>query len=102
MTFEIDKRISFGNILTLGSVAFMIVSGGVALQLNQARLAEKIAEIQAVVSAKTALRDRQLDEYERRMRAVEIAQAGQTSDLRSIQIGISEIKSAISKLNDGR
>ena len=40
------------------------------------------------------------NQIEARVRAVEINQASQTSDLRAIQIGISEIKSAVSKLGD--
>ena len=44
-----------------------------------------------------ALSQKQL---ETRVRAVEINQAGQTSDLRAIQVGISEIKAAISKIGD--
>ena len=39
-------------------------------------------------------------QLETRVRAVEINQAGQTSDLRAIQVGISEIKAAISKIGD--
>lgn len=37
-------------------------------------------------------------QMEARIRAVEIAQASQTSDLRSIQLGITEIKSALSDM----
>ena len=43
---------------------------------------------------------RAAENREARVRAVEIAQASQTSDLRSIQVGISEIKAAISKIGD--
>ena len=39
-------------------------------------------------------------QLETRVRAVEINQASQTSDLRAIQVGISEIKAAISKIGD--
>ena len=99
MSVEIDKRISLGNILTLATVAVLVIGGWKTMEINQTKLAEKVAEIQATVAAKTALRDRQMDEYDRRVRAVEIAQAGQTSDLRNIQIGISEIKAALNKLS---
>lgn len=97
---EFDKRVSMGNILTVGAVLVTVITGLVRMDASQTKLAEKIATIEANIAQKTISRDKQNDIMESRMRAVEIAQAGQSSDLRSIQIGISEIKAALGKIND--
>lgn len=89
-----------GNILTVGAVLVTVITGWVRMDASQTKLAEKIATIEANIAQKTISRDKQNEVMESRMRAVEIAQAGQSSDLRSIQIGISEIKAALGKIND--
>ncbi|HEY0213940.1 MAG TPA: hypothetical protein VGC40_10200 [Paenirhodobacter sp.] len=98
MAIEIDKRISFGNILTAVAVVVTVLSGWFRMDSSQVKLAEKVATIEAQITAKSASRDKQMDAYENRIRSVEIAQASQSSDLRNIQIGISEIKAQLDKM----
>lgn len=97
---EFDKRVSMGNILTVGAVLVTVITGWVRMDASQTKLAEKIATIEATIVQKSISLDKQNEFMESRMRSVEIAQAGQSSDLRSIQIGISEIKAALGKIND--
>lgn len=90
MSFEFDRKISLGNVITIGVVLFGAVGAWFTLVAGQQVLSREMIQVQSNVSA-----------HESRIRSVEIAQAGQSSDLRSIQIGISEIKAALGKINDG-
>jgi len=89
MSLEFDNKISLGHVLTLGVLIFGGVAGYTNLLSQQAQTTLEVATLTKMSN------DREL-----RIRAVEIAQAGQTSDLRTIQIGILEIKAALEKLGD--
>lgn len=101
MPFEFDRKMSLGNLITIGVVLFGAVGAWFTLVAGQQQLNRDIIKIQTEFSARKVEQERQIDSHESRIRSVEIAQASQSSDLRSIQIGISEIKAALGKINDG-
>ncbi|RWR06000.1 hypothetical protein [Paenirhodobacter populi] len=98
MPFEFDRKMSLGNLITIGVVLFGAIGAWFTLVAGQQQLTRDLIQIQTEFSTRKVERDRQLDAHESRIRAVEIAQASQSSDLRNIQIGISEIKASIAKL----
>jgi len=83
-----DMKISLGNVLSIGSVVVGLTMGYTTLRADGLETRRMVATIET-----SAL------QRESRLRAVEIQQAGQSSDLRSIQAGILEIKGLISSLN---
>lgn len=88
---KFSNQISAGNIL---AALAMLVAGLlayaslVATQDAQQRRLDRIEASQ--------------QEREVRLRTLEVTIAGQASDLRSIQVGIGEIKAALDKLANGR
>ena len=86
---QFDNKISLGHIISIGLIIFGGITAYADLRGMQNQLAAEVANM-----------SRAAENREARVRAVEIAQASQTSDLRSIQVGISEIKAAISKIGD--
>jgi hypothetical protein len=87
MTLRMENMITTGNILT---VVGMLVAGALAYgDLRGAQL-QAIADI--VQMRQTT------QQHEARIRAVEIAQASQSSDLRAIQIGINRIEEKLEKM----
>lgn len=87
MSLQFDNKISAGHLLTF---AAMVIAGIMAYADLRSRQAQLIAD---VIAVKADAQGR-----EGRIRAVEIAQASQSSDLRSIQIGISRIEARLEKL----
>ena len=73
-----------------------LICSGLYVGLTIATLSMQVAQSRDAWQEATLARQ----QLETRVRAVEINQAGQTSDLRAIQVGISEIKAAISKIRD--
>lgn len=73
-----------------------LICAGLYVGLTIATLSTQMEQIRAAWIEAGIART----EIEARVRAVEINQAGQTSDLRSIQIGIAEIKAAINKIGE--
>ena len=96
---EYDPKISLGNIVTIMVVLIGAVTAWNTVVSRQSQMVEKMAIVEAAISAKTVARDQQMAAHEARLRAVEIAQAAQSSDLRNIQIGISEIKAQLEKMS---
>jgi len=98
MSVEFDNKISLGHMLSVGAIA---VAGLVAffdLRGDTQQLASEVATIRQDAGQIK----QNAGNSESRIRAVEIAQASQTSDLRSIQIGITEIKTALSRMQEGK
>ena len=89
MSLEIDNKISLGHVISIVTAFAIGLIGYGNLQAQQTQMAQEVASV--VKSG---------DARETRLRAVEIAQASQTSDLRSIQIGIIEIKAQLNKMQD--
>ena len=84
--------ISLGNALTM-IVLFATLVGNYAVTRHQVTTLEgRIEGIQRETSERTTRFELIAQSYESRIRATEIAQASQTSDLRAIQAGIDEIK----------
>ena len=73
-----------------------LICSGLYVGLTIATLSTQVAQSRDAWQEATLARQ----QLETRVRAVEINQAGQTSDLRAIQVGITEIKAAISKIGD--
>ena len=84
---QFDNKISLGHIISIALILFGGVTAYADLRSSQNQLATEVANM-----------SRAAENREARVRSVEIAQASQTSDLRSIQVGITEIKAAINKL----
>lgn len=100
MPLEYDPKISLGNIITISLIVVAVITAWNTVVSEQAKLAEKIAVIETTISAKSLNRDQQMAGQEARLRALEIAQAAQSSDLRAIQGGISRIEAQLNKMQD--
>lgn len=88
---QFDNKITSGNLLTIGALIVGLVAGYTNLQALQDRQASQISSLESEVNGS-----------EIRVRTLEIQQAGQSSDLRNIQIGINEIKTAVERLGAQR
>ena len=73
-----------------------LIGAGLYVGLTIATLSTQVEQGRAAWQEAAAARS----QLEVRVRSVEINQASQTSDLRTIQIGISEIKASLAKLGD--
>lgn len=100
-----DPKVSLGSAISsfLGLVAICgSLIGGITawnnLTATQAATSKEVGEIRAEVAARKAERDRQITEHESRLRAIEITQAGVSSDLRAIQTGISRIENTLERM----
>ncbi|RID91560.1 hypothetical protein D2N39_12730 [Gemmobacter lutimaris] len=87
MTVQFDNKISLGHVISIVTVLAACIMGYATLSARQERLSLDVLAMQRAAEAR-----------ESRIRAVEIAQASQSSDLRSIQIGISRIEAQLEKL----
>lgn len=92
---QFDNKITSGNLLTIGAVVATVVAGWTNLQAVQVQQGRQLEALELEVTATTA-------QTESRVRSLEIQQAGQSSDLRNIQVGINEIKAALDRLSDQR
>lgn len=88
MGIRFDNKISTGHILTAAALFASGVAGFTHVKSEVAKVSAEVIAISA--DAKQA---------ESRIRAVEIAQASQSSDLRSIQGGIARIEMQLEKLS---
>ncbi len=87
MSVRFDNKISLGHVISIVTVLAACIMGYATLSARQERLSADVLAMQRAAEAR-----------EGRIRAVEIAQASQSSDLRSIQIGISRIEAQLEKL----
>ncbi|GHC12459.1 hypothetical protein GCM10007291_07100 [Gemmobacter nanjingensis] len=87
MPVQFDNKISLGHVISIVTVLAACIMGYATLSAQQERLSADVLAMQRAAEAREA-----------RIRAVEIAQASQSSDLRSIQIGISRIEAQLEKL----
>lgn len=95
---QFDNKISLGHLL---SALTMIAGGALAyadLRSSQTYLAEQLTQRRAEIAAVEAAAQAR----ESRLRAVELLQAGQVSDLRNIQQGISRIENQLERLTRER
>lgn len=90
MGLQFDNKISLGHLISIAIIAFGGITAYSDLRSQQAQVSSEVSSIAKAAEAR-----------ETRLRAVEIAQASQTSDLRSIQIGIVEIKAQLNKMQEG-
>lgn len=88
MGIRFDNKISTGHILTAAVLFATGVAGFTHIKSEVAKISAEVIAISA--DAKQA---------ESRIRDVEIAQASQSSDLRSIQGGIARIEMQLEKLS---
>lgn len=87
MAMKFDSTVSLGNILSIVTVVIGLSIGYATIKSDQVTLRRDIEGIKLLSNGR-----------EERLRAVEIQQASQSSDLRSIQVGIAEIKELVRKL----
>lgn len=97
MPFTIDWKISITSVIAALLFFVGAVTAWTTLVNGQARLAEKIATIESIMTQRTAFRDAQAIGFDTRIRMIEIAQASQSSDLRAIQSGVSRIEAQLDK-----
>ena len=86
---QFDNKISLGHIISITLIIFGGVTAYADLRSSQTQLATQVYNL-----------SRAYENVEGRVRSGEIAQASQTSDLRAIGVGISEIKAALVKLGE--
>lgn len=87
MSIQYDNRISLGHVISIVMVLSTCLLAYATLYVTQQQMAAEIVSIKADAQAREA-----------RIRAVEIAQASQSSDLRAIQIGIGRIEAQLEKM----
>jgi hypothetical protein len=87
VALQFDNKISLGHLISL---AVVLGTGVIAYADLRTKLTRVVADVVIVEAEATA--------REARIRAVEIAQAGQTSDLRAIQIGINRIEAQLERM----
>lgn len=95
---EFDPKISIGNIVTIAIVLAGMITAWNTVVNRQTALAEKLAAMEQTIAAGRADRLAAIAAHEGRIRAVELAQASQTSDLRNIQQTLGEIKVQLDKI----
>jgi hypothetical protein len=94
MGLTLGNYIQIGLFVVGGLAAFVKLEADQRTQQSQlARMEQNSREIEARMDQNTR-------ELEARIRAVEVLQASQSSDLRNIQIGINEIKAGLDRLSD--
>lgn len=88
MPIQFENKVNAGHIIT----AALLVLSGIGAYYN-------LAKDQHLVRVDVDTLKTDARQNEARIRAVEIAQASQSSDLRSIQVGITRIEAQLEKLN---
>lgn len=92
MALQYDSKFSLGNIITV-----LVLMGGLAVSwgtftARQDEMAKEATALRQLVADHSAESARVRADQEGRIRAVEISSASMSSDLRSIQAGISRIE----------
>lgn len=90
--------LSTANKITIILVAAGVVGNYAVTSYKIDTFDQRIERVQMEASEHVTKFEMLANAYESRIRAVEIAQASQTSDLRNIQIGINEIKDQIRRI----
>ena len=95
---QFDNKISLGHLITAFVLIVGIIGSYYDLSTSQKNLAAEIAQRRGeIATIENDARSR-----ESRLGAVELLQAGQVSDLRNIQSGISRIESQLDRLTRDR
>lgn len=100
--FEFDKRISWGNIITLAVLGVGALAGYLDMRGDVRALAARQIQADADTAVRVAEFKSTSSIYDARIRAVELAQASQSSDLRAIQAGLTEIKDQLRRMTGPR
>lgn len=87
MAIRFDNTIATGHLLTVGAMLVAALMGYATLRSEVSRISTDVAATRAEAQSREA-----------RIRALEIAQASQSSDLRAIQLGIDEIKGQLTRM----
>ena len=87
MSIQFDRRVSIGHVFSFASMLVLCAIAFASLQFSNSTQWERLQKVEA-----------RSDQYAERLRAVETAIAGQSSDLRNIQVGIAEIKAQLDRL----
>lgn len=97
---QFENKITLGNVLTIIALVLGLSVGYSNLESRLSTQAEKVAAMDQTIRERILLSDSRAVATDTRVRAVEIMQASQTSDLRNIQVGINDIKSALERLGN--
>ena len=98
MTVQFDNKITLGNVLVVIGMLVSGVSAFVYLQAGQAKQASDMVRLERIMAEQTDTLSRQRTEQEGRLRAVEVAQAAQSSDLRNIQTLLTRIELQLERI----
>lgn len=98
MALQFDNKISTGHLLTAAGMLAAGLWGYAGLWASQEQLAREMEQVKATLNRDMEVIQSDAVNREARLRAVEVAQASQSSDLRNIQMGISDIKSTLEKM----
>lgn len=98
MGIQLDNRISAGNILTVVTMFAGAIWGYNDMLARQTALEKSLAAEQLAASQRVQRFETTAAQFEARLRQTELTQAGQTSDLRAIQLGINEIKGQLDRM----
>lgn len=96
---QFENKITIGNVLTLIAMVAGMFWSYSQLQTEQARQADRLATVETAVGGQMAATKASDTATDSRLRSLEIAQASQSSDLRNIQVGINDIKTAVAQLS---
>ena len=100
--FQWDMKMSLGNIITIGVLVVSLTGAFVTVQNQVGNMQASIVELQNRQSEKNNRWEAISEAYEKRIRAIEIAQASQSSRLEAIQIGINDIKDQLRRIAEGK
>lgn len=85
---HLENKITTGNIIQIVALFAVVVSAWNMVANEQKSQADRLVRVEA-----------RADDHGSRLRAVENAQAAQSSDLRNIQAGIVRIEAAVERLS---
>jgi len=98
MAVHFDNTVNTGHLLTAGAMVIAVVSAAIWVQADLRRITLDQARIEASVESDLASIRADSAAREARIRAVEVAQAAQSSDLRSIQTILGRIERLLEAL----
>ena len=99
MAIEFENKFTIGNVLTVAAMVAGMFWSYSQLQSEQVRQADRLQVLELSVTSMAASAKASDAATDGRVRSLEVAQAAQSSDLRNIQSGINDIKSAIVSLS---
>ena len=98
MAIHYDGTINAGHIMTASVIMFSVASAVIWVQADLSRLTSEQAQFEASFASDIFAIRAESQGRETRLRAVEVSQAAQSSDLRAIQASLGRIERLIEAL----